>query len=184
MTRSMLLAFVFISLLFVFGCNRGARKPDGLPKLYPVTIRLEQEGRPLAGAEVVLRSEVSGNWSCGGNTDQSGVVKIHTHGQFSGAPAGRHKIIVTKTKFLAPKGSVDFSQAKSLGELREMEEEAARNQSKTDFGATVYHVERKYSDPETTPLEIEVASGKNSFKLDVGPVVEIVKKHTTPTGGF
>jgi len=45
-----------------------------------------------------------------------------------------------------------------------------------------YLVERKYSNGTTTPLEIDVVVGKNHFKLDVGPAVEIVEEHMSPMG--
>lgn len=162
----------------ICGCNRGPLKPDGLPVLYPVTLQLSQEGKPLAEAEVVLRSDEIGTWACGGISDASGRVLVHTHGQFAGAPKGTHKVIVRKTR--SGSGAVDTSGAKSLAEMRQMEEEHRKTNS--GFGQTIHYVEKTYSDIETTPLEIEVKSGKNHFSLDVGPVVEIVEKHTSPMG--
>ena len=181
MYRTIILSFVVITFLFQIGCGGGPKKPDGLPKLYPVTLQLEQGGKPLAEAEVFLRSEAIGTWSCGGVSNENGVVTVRTHGQFSGAPQGKHKVIVTKTRSNVP--SADISQAKSLAEIRELEAKAtAEQRASNDFGSTVYLVERKFSNATTTPLEIEVATGKNNFKLDAGPAVEIVEKHTSPLG--
>jgi len=159
------------------GCG-GPLKPDGLPKVYPVTLQLEQEGKPLAGADVILRSEEIGVWSCGGTSDESGAVVVRTHGRFAGAPLGKHKVIVMKTK--PSEMLVDVSVAKSLAEIREMEQTAAQEQKGPNFGTMVYLVERKFSREGTTPLEIEVTTGKNNFKLDVGPAVEIVERRTSP----
>ena len=182
MQRKIIFLFVFISipLLFPIGCD-GPPKPDGLPKVYPVTLRLEQGGKPLADANVILHSDAIGTWSCGGISNDSGVVIVRTHGQFSGAPLGKHKVIVSKSKSSTP--AVDISSAKSLAEIREIDAKAAKEQQATgDFGTTTYFVERQFSSPKTTPLEIEVVAGKNNFTLDVGPAVENVEKRKTPLG--
>ena len=177
MQRTILLLCVFLPFLLQTGCGRGPQKPDGLPTLYPVTLQLEQDGKPLAGADVILRSDEIGTWSCGGVSDANGIVTVRTHGQFPGAPLGRHKVIVSKLKSNA---ALDTSQAKSLAEIKELEAKAVQEQARTNFGATTYLVERKFSNPATTPLEIEVVTGKNTFKLDVGPAVEIVEKRKSP----
>ena len=170
--RKIIFLYIFLSFVLQTGCG-GPSKPDGLPKLHPVTLRLEQDGKPLAGADVILRSESAPTWSCGGVSDANGVVTVRTHGQFPGAPLGKHKVAVSKIK------SSEIG-TKSLAEIREQEERAAKE--RTDFGETVYLVERKFSNPTTTPLEIDVVAGKNDFKLNVGPAVEIVEKHTGPMG--
>ena len=174
--RKIIFLYVFFLLLLQIGCG-GPPKPDGLPTLHPVTLRLEQDGTPLVGAEVILRSETASTWSCGGVSDANGIVTVRTHGQYPGAPIGKHKVVVSKIK---PKESIDISGAKSIAEIRELEAKAAKE--RTDFGETVYLVERHYSNPKTTPLEIDVAAGKNDFKLNVGPAVEIVEKNTSPMG--
>jgi len=166
-----------VSFLFQTGCNRGPKKPNGLPKVYPVTLQIEQEGKPLAGADVILRSDAIGTWSCGGTSNERGVVTVRTHGQFPGAPLGKHKVIITKIK--SNTASVDISQAKSIAEIREIEAKATTEQKK-DFGATTYLVEQKYSGVDTTPLEVDVVAGKNNFTLDVGRAVEIVEKRSSP----
>ena len=76
---------------------------------------------------------------------------------------------------------MDVSEAKSIAEKREMDQKAMEQQ-KGNFGSTIYLVERKFSSAETTPLEIEVIAGKNTFKLDVGRAVEIVEKRKMPGG--
>jgi len=178
MRRVIVFLFLFLSFLLPVGCNSGSR-PDGLPKLYPVTLRLEQDGKPLAGATVILSSEIK--WSCGGISDDNGVVQVRTHGQFSGAPLGRYKVAVSKIKSSGT--AVDVSGTKSFTEMRELEAQAVKEQQTTgDFGSTTYFVERQFSSPATTPLEIEVVAGKNDFKLDCGSAVEIVEKRKTPFG--
>lgn len=176
MKQYSLFPLVLLLACTFFGCNRGPEKPEGLPDLQPVTLQLTQDGKPLADAEVILRSDEIGRWSCGGRSNEKGVVVIHTHGRFSGAPLGKHKVVVSKIK---SSDSENDSKKHSPGELNEM---AEKRQAKGGFGQTVYLVERKYSDILTTPLEIEVKTGNNRFDLDVGPVVEIVQKNTSPMG--
>jgi len=171
MQRTVIFLYVLVLLLFLTGCNRGPVKPDGLPKVYPLTLQLEQDGKPLAGAEVFLRSEAIGTWSCGGISDEKGLVLVRTHGQFPGAPLGRHKVLVTKSKSSAT--SLDVSEAKSLVEIRELEAKAATERKPT---ATTYLVERKYGNADTTPLVIDIVDGKNHFQLDVGSAVEITEQ--------
>ena len=168
-----IIALTFTALTLV-SCDRGPMKPDGFPQVYPVTLRLEQDDKPLSGADVMLVSDEIGKWSCGGVSNDNGIVTVRTHGQFSGAPLGRHKIIVSKIRSDAPE---DDTTGMSIAEIREMEAQTA---GRRDFGATVYLVERRFSNPLTTPLEVEVVAGKNSFTLDVGPEVEIVERRTRP----
>ena len=180
MQRKIIFLFVIsIPLLFPIGCG-GPKKPDGLPALHPVTLQLEQDGKPLAGADVTLNSD--SKWSSGGVSDANGVVTVRTHGQFSGVPLGHYKVVVSKTKSSSASTDTDISQAKSIAEIQELEAKANEQHNPKDFGSTTYLIERKYSGVNTTPLEIDVVAGKNNFKLDVGPAVEIAEKHSSPMG--
>ena len=170
--RKIIFLYIFLSFLLQIGCSRGPQKPDGLPTLHPVTLRLEQDGKPLAGASVTLRSEST--WSCGGISDNNGVVTVRTHGQYPGAPLGKYKVVVSKIQ--SSETSLDVSGAKSFAEVKELEAKAVKERTGSD--ATVYLVERQFSNAKTTPLEIDVVAGRNDFKLNVGSAVEIVEKNT------
>lgn len=79
------------------GCKKDSR-PEGLPDLYPFTIKILQEGSPVEGASVNLASTDPAlmKWPCGGMTGADGVATMNTYG-FPGAPAGSFKVVVSKT---------------------------------------------------------------------------------------
>ncbi|MDO5553211.1 MAG: hypothetical protein Q4G68_05580 [Planctomycetia bacterium] len=71
--------FILFCLPFMTGCFQEPR-PDGLPKLYPMSIKITQEGTPLTDASVGLISsdpELQ-RWPAGANTDANGIAKIFT----------------------------------------------------------------------------------------------------------
>jgi len=58
------------------GCG-GEKKPVGFPPIYPVTLHVTQEGKPLEGASVALVApDGSVPWVVGGTTDADGNVKL------------------------------------------------------------------------------------------------------------
>ena len=91
-------AAVFITLT---GCGDSS-KPAGLPTLYPVEVKVIQDGTPLVSAQVQLTSSAF-SWVAAGSTDDSGVASLWTAEKYSGAPAGHFKVTVTQrsvdTKF-------------------------------------------------------------------------------------
>ena len=94
------LSFVLslIILLCLSGCG-GASRPADLPKLYPASITVTQEGKPLAGAMVMLYSTADNfKWSVAGITNSSDTAELKTHGQFPGALLGEYKVTVNKTE--------------------------------------------------------------------------------------
>ena len=83
-------------LSLLLGCS-SENRPPGMPKLYPASILITQEGQPLEGASVILVCvDESIRWLVSGQTNRDGVARLVTHGQFSGAPAGKFKVCVTK----------------------------------------------------------------------------------------
>ncbi|MDR0610625.1 MAG: hypothetical protein LBG58_10980 [Planctomycetaceae bacterium] len=150
--------FLFILLsLGIFGC--GENRPDGLPKLYPVSLQFTQDGIPCNGASVHLVPLEEIVWAIGGSTDANGTVVFKTHGKFAGVPAGKYKVTVSKT---------------------EREEIGPTPQSIYESQEIVFYdlVEQVYSNPKMTPLEIEVVAGKKlskSFELGKAIRVKMVK---------
>jgi hypothetical protein len=64
--------------------------PDGMPKRYPTTITITQQGQILPDAGVTLVSlGNSPKWVSGSLTDKHGNATIRTHGQYDGAPLGK-----------------------------------------------------------------------------------------------
>ena len=91
-------------------------------------------------------------WSISGTTDASGVVMIHTNGDFTGAPAGKYKVVVQKSE-VVPTGKNDeygdpITGSRSL-------------------------VAEKFSNAGKTPLSLEVGSSavKETFKVEKGDSV-------------
>ncbi|MDR1493121.1 MAG: hypothetical protein LBT05_10415 [Planctomycetaceae bacterium] len=145
------LTVVLYSSFFV-GCEEP--KPEGMPKLHPVTLTFQQEGKPLAEASIRLLPQFPCTWFSGGSTDANGHAKLVTHGKYNGIPAGKYKICVDKFY--------------SEGDLPSMDP------NKPTKPMIHYNlVETKYTLPDKTPLEIEVKEGKNSFEpFDLGKVTK------------
>ncbi len=163
----------------VIGC--GPKKPDGLPELHPTTLTLTQDGAPLTDATVILNSQALGTWSCGGTSDADGVVVLRTHGQYDGAPLGKHKVLVVKTASQGgetpetpPQGEFDITA------YRQAEAERMANQNSRDYGEMINYVEERFGNALETPLEIEVVDGKNRFELDCGPAIEEAVENASP----
>jgi hypothetical protein len=138
--------------LVVAGCSNGnTTKPEGFPILYPVTLIMTQEGKPLTETTVTLIAEdQSMKWGTSGFSNAEGKIKLKTGG-FIGVPVGKFKIVVTKT---VSEGVLD---------------------SRDEAGdSKVYTlVEKIYTDPLTTPLTLDVTAQTREFTLDVGKAVRI-----------
>lgn len=142
------LTLVLATALFV-GCKR--KTPDGMPKLYPCSVEIIQDGKPLADATVTLSTEEH-TWAVSGTTDASGVAKIYTHGTYPGAPNGNYVVVVSKQIVEEPEAQqVSASDAISGGK--------AYNLVAPEFGSK-----------DTTPLKIEV-NGKTNGSFDVGAAI-------------
>jgi hypothetical protein len=162
-------------LLLFPGCN-GQKLPPGMPKLYPASITVMQDGKPLAGAEiVVINTDPSTNWSAGGGTDKNGVVKLRTMGQYDGAPVGKYKVGVRKTEI--PDIIQDLpaerpSDSEGLKEYIRLVKEIDDN--------TFILVEDKFS-ISNTQLEVEITPSNLKGTVDVSPAIR-VKAPPVPRG--
>jgi len=143
-------------ILVITGCG-GEPKPDGFPKLYPVSLKFVQEGEPLEGASVVLVPQSDSKWASGGITDAKGVVTLRTHGKFAGVPAGTYKVRIQKQETGEVPTSTDSTGLTTYGT------------------ATAYDlVNPDYFLPDKTPFAIEVVAGKNNFEFDLGKKAHIL----------
>ena len=147
--KKLLLAF---SLLFcvalIVGC--GTKRPAGLPNLVSCVLTFQYEdGTPVDEAMVSLTPEDADlrQWSISGTTDASGVAKISTNAEFSGAPAGKFKVVVRKVA-LIPTGEMDKEVGEPIMETQSLIAEEFTNAGKT-------------------PLSLEVGSSpvKETFKV-------------------
>jgi hypothetical protein len=158
--RIQLKCFLFLVLLgCVFGFLGCADpKPDGLPNLQPVSLQFTQDGTPCEKASVNLSPQDGNRWAVGGSTDANGIVQLKTHGKYQGVPAGKYKIVVTKTERETvgpPPNSVFEQQQENIYDL----------------------IDPVYSNPEKTPLEIEIVAGKNQFQpFDLGKKIRELTK--------
>ena len=160
---------LLLSLVVLSGCT-AQRVPDGMPKLVPVTLTITQAGTPLAGAVVSL-IDISGGipFMVGGTTDVNGSVVLHTHGKYKGAPLGKFKVRVVKTVSDQPP-----SDLPPAPELDSPEFEAYRQKiGKLPPLKTYMLVEKRYTQPDTTPLEIDISCPLTTT-LDVGKAVRDV----------
>ena len=138
------------ALTFVGGCSRPT--PDGMPKLVPCTVRVTQEEEPLAGATVELLGDENFKWTVSGTTDAQGNAKIHTHGNYPGAPEGSYKVAVSK-------------------QIVGKKSRQPNVRSYVPSGGTAYNcVDPQYGKADTTPLTIDV-KGKTSAAFEVGAAI-------------
>jgi hypothetical protein len=156
-----------VPFLFLNGCG-GIELPDGMPKLYPVTITITQEGKPLEGASVALISEdpSMSQWVAGGLTDASGNAVIKTLSKYKGAASGKYLITIVKqyaepNKTQAPNPATDpEGYGKYLDEIRRKPADA------WDL------IDPRYSTGKS-PESIEVVKGRNKKTIEVGAAVKI-----------
>ena len=157
---------LLLSSILMTGC--GEALPDGMPRLYPATIIVTQEGIPLAGAMVQLIPEDSANaaWGPGGVTDESGSIVLHTNGKYKGAPLGHYKVTVMKRE----------REPHPQPELREAgphTPEFARFMDIARSLQTYAYVEAQYTVPTDTPLRMEITPRGRTYEVDAGPPVKI-----------
>jgi len=106
MNQWKILSVLGVCLLLLPGCTK--KKPDGIPPLHPVTVKITKGNDPVVGANVFLVASTgsSGSWSASGVTDTTGLATIETsQGDWKakGAPEGEFKIYLTKlAKFEEP----------------------------------------------------------------------------------
>jgi hypothetical protein len=141
--------------------------PEGLPKLYQCTLTLYINNIPLDDATVMIipiEPEKS-IWVAGGVSNSHGMVKPMIQGKYSGVPEGKFKVTVTKRKIEIDEQKV----ADILKQEKKMEERTVRAVIAKNASETINLVHPNCAQIHTTPLEIEVKKGKNSFVLNVPP---------------
>jgi hypothetical protein len=130
---------------FVFsGCKQ--QLPKGMPPLYPCTITLIQDEKPLAHAAVRFHPTDPENfWALAGVSNPQGVIEMTTNGPYKGVPAGVYKITVEKQAIEA----IDANRYYQVG-----------------------FVDPQFEDQKTTPIQIEIQPSKkkdiNNHTIDLG----------------
>ena len=162
-SRIIVFSFLFVpAVLFLAGCG-GEQLPPGIPKLYPATITVMQDGKPLADAEVVmLNTDPSVNWPTGGVTDRNGVLRLRTLGRYNGAPAGTYKVAVRKVEMPDIVLPAEPNDPEELREYNRLLREIQEN--------TFYLVDRKFS-LGRSQLEVEITPSNLHVTVDVSPAI-------------
>ena len=166
-TSSVLLPAV--ALLLLSGCG-GQNRPSDLPPLYPCTVTVTQDGKPLGeGIVTFVSTDTSFKWAVFAQLNTSGTGKVFTQGLYSGAPEGEYKVVISKQETISEQIGPAIVRQGEFGE-----------ETTTPTILTVYSlVEKDYTDAATTPLSITVARKGNDQKFDCGkPARELLHKIT------
>ena len=157
--KKILIAIVACLCAVSAGCG-GAPKPKDLPDLYPAPIKIVyDDGTPVEGAIVAVRlPKATGGrvWNLTGVTDATGSIVLKTDGQWDGAPAGQYQVMVTK-------------------EISELDQGDGEPGSSVSVKSITRFVNKKYNDPNTSGLTVDIKEDKNGgnvFELKVGEKVE------------
>jgi hypothetical protein len=137
---------LFVLIAAVSGCG-GESRPADLPSLYPCSITITLDGKPLDNAAVNLNSVEQSKWFAFGITDQNGVVTMNTQTKYPGVASGEYTVTVTKEA-----GDPNWTP----------------DPAKPEVGAPVIlFVGVKYANKDTSPLHCTVKEGSNQFEFSV-----------------
>ncbi|MDR2170329.1 MAG: hypothetical protein LBP59_09320 [Planctomycetaceae bacterium] len=157
--RNYTLIFVCLSFICLAGCGDSSR-PKDLPELFPCTIMITQDGKPLSDAIVKLisQTDIDAKYNPVTVTGIDGIVKMSTYG-FAGVPAGKYKIVVIK--------NIDDDIVYRTDDAGERVVVSYK---------TYRLVEKQFSDTATTPHEIEITGKEKSVEanFDVGKPIKIL----------
>ncbi|MDR1383480.1 MAG: hypothetical protein LBJ67_06500 [Planctomycetaceae bacterium] len=146
------------------GC--GCTLPSDLPKLYPTTIKIIQDGQELSDASVTIMPVDGSAWYASAKTDTQGNATLLTQGQYPGTATGKYKVTVSKREITQSKITIPDPNTDPTGHVKALEQ---ANKEALEFNL----VDLKYSSANTTPEEIEITSAKNEKTIDVGKTVRI-----------
>ncbi len=156
--------FSIVFFLYISGC--GTNLPSDLPKLYPVSLVITQDGSVLEGATVqLLPQDSASRWSAMGKTDSTGKVDFYTEGRYLGVPEGNYKVVVFKV-FTEP--------SKYVGKERPADidygtwDKMIANERRVSY----HQVNPLYDSRQTTPLELMVGPKQEKDRsIDVGQAI-------------
>lgn len=142
-----------------------AAPPDGMPELNNFNMIVLQNGTPLEGAHVLLRSETN-PYLVEGISDSKGVAQLTTQGRYSGAPTGEYKVSIIKQVETDSKYSkmapIDPKKRREWDEYRRAEPRKVHS-----------YINAKYRDFQTSDIKVDVTNA-GSFCVDVGAPVDDV----------
>jgi hypothetical protein len=136
--KKLLLTFsLLLCVTLIVGC--GPKRPEGMPALLSCVLTIQYEdGSPVDNASVSLAPEDASlmQWSISGSTNASGVATITTNGDFTGAPAGKYKVVVRKSE-LVQVNEIDAFGAEVTEKLQSLIAEEFTNPGKTPHSLEV-----------------------------------------------
>lgn len=141
---------VCLAVLAVMAVSAIAGCGPDRPKTIPVSGTVTFDGKPIAGAAVLLMPEAPGRPATG-ETDESGNFTMMTFEPGDGALPGKHAVTVTKKKVT---GLLADKDGLSVGE--------APGGMKVEW-----LLPQKYSDPKTSGFTVEVKSGMEPLVLEL-----------------
>ena len=167
MFRTLIFSAIVLSITALSGCG-GQSRPADLPRLYPCTVTVLQDGRPLGeGIVKLVSTDPSFRWVIFAQLDSSGTGKVYTQGLYVGVPEGEYKVVVSKEESVSEQvGPTITRQDGDSGETITV----------TPTSVKVYTlVEKEYTDAKTTPLSITISQKGNNQTFDCGkPVREFL----------
>ena len=155
--------------LYLSGCA-GEQLPDGMPKPYPTTITIIQDGQPLEGASIALiPMDASNSWNAGGITNASGNAAIKTLTKYDGVVPGKYYVIIKKLSVDEIKKAPD-KETDPAGYEKWLVESAKETFAGYDL------VDPKFAKISPNAETIEVIEGKNEKSIDIGKAVKIERR--------
>jgi len=146
-----------LGIAFIAGCG-GQQLPDGMPRLYPVTITVTQDGVPLGDATVALVG--TSQWTPTGATNAEGVATLYTQGRFRGAPEGNFRVTITKM--------LEEGQRPPPSPFDAESERIFQEYVRSGQTHRVFHViPSAYRSADTTPLAVEIVRGTRNYTVNV-----------------
>jgi hypothetical protein len=154
--RTLIFFSFIIALSLQMGCRKDRNRPEDLPKLYPVSITVTQESKPLEGATVTLHAKTPTKYgTCTAVTDATGVASLQTY-TYAGAPIGQYAVTVGKRGVEGAKETTN-----EYGETI------------TTGGKIYQYIDGKYGNETNTPFSIDVTESGASESFEVGAPVKI-----------
>jgi len=150
-----------VGILLFAGC--GTKKPDGIPALHPVKVKITKGDKPVVKANVFLvaTTATSGSWSVAGLTDVSGVATIETsqgNWKAKGTPEGEYKIYMTKVT-----GSENWEWGERPAEDASYEVKVKYSEEMFKrVEAATKEIPKSLTVPKTSDLKITVVAGKGA----------------------
>lgn len=152
-----IIPFLFIlALALQAGCSKDTRRPVDMPELFPVSIAITAEGKPLEGATVTLIGKTRSKYSsCSAVTDASGVALLKTY-TYEGVPLGQYIVTVEKR---GVEGAKEVQTPEGLTD---------------SIGGKIYqYIDSKYTNERSSPFSIDVTEKGGQETFEVGKPVHV-----------